>query len=53
MLEEADLVLVMSPRHVVPLCKLVGDLLGKVYTLPEYAIGVSGAEGTRTPMGTP
>lgn len=37
MIEEADLVLVMGPRHIVKLRRLFGDLSDRVYTLPEYA----------------
>ncbi|HLM76881.1 MAG TPA: hypothetical protein VK361_00585 [Rubrobacteraceae bacterium] len=52
MLKEADLVLVMGPRHVATLNKRFGDLLqGKLYTLPEYALGASAAEGIPDPYG--
>src|SRR5947209_2160587 len=36
MLEEADLVLAMGPRHMVTLRKHFGGLVSKVYTLREY-----------------
>lgn len=42
LLEDADPVLTMSPRHVEELGQLYGDLSGKAYTLPEYAGGVGG-----------
>ena len=52
MLKEADLVLVMGPRHVATLNKRFGDLLqGKLYALPEYALGASAAEGIPDPYG--
>ena len=51
MLEEADLVLVMSPRHVTALRRSFGSLLDKVYTLPEYATGTSSEEGIPDPYG--
>ena len=51
MLEEADLVLTMGPRHVAALRGRFGDLRGKIYTLPEYATGASGEEGIPDPYG--
>jgi len=39
MLEEADLVLGMGPRHVATLRRRFGDLSERVYALPEYALG--------------
>ena len=53
MLEEADLVLVMGPRHVATLQGRFGDLLqpGKLYALPEYALGASANEGIPDPYG--
>lgn len=42
MLEEADLVLVMGPRHIAKLRRLFGDLPDQVYTLPEYVSGSLG-----------
>ena len=51
MLEEADLVLTMGPRHVAALRRLGADPEGKVYTLPEYALGASGEEGIPDPYG--
>src|ERR687897_1786770 len=43
-LREADLVLVMGPRHVATLRRRFGDLSERVYTLPEYALGASPEE---------
>lgn len=40
LLEDADLVLTMSPRHVEELGQLYGNLSGRIYTLPEYTGGV-------------
>ncbi len=51
MLEEADLVLVMSPRHVRALRRSFGSLLDKVHPLPEYAAGTSTEEGIPDPYG--
>jgi protein-tyrosine-phosphatase len=51
MLEEADLVLTMGPRHSATLHKHFGELPGKVYTLPEYTTGVSSEEGIPDPYG--
>ncbi len=51
MLEEADLVLTMGPRHVAALRGRFGDLPDKIYTLPEYATGASGEEGIPDPYG--
>ena len=51
MLGEADLVLVMSPRHVRALHRSFGGHSNKVYTLPEYAIGASAEEGIPDPYG--
>jgi len=39
MLEEANLVLVMGPRHKAELRRLFGDHPKQIYTLPEYASG--------------
>jgi protein-tyrosine-phosphatase len=52
MLKEADLVLVMSPRHVAALNRNFGSLLDdKLHTLPEYASGVPSEEGIPDPYG--
>ena len=51
MLEGADLVLTMGPPHVAALRRLLGDLKGKVYTLPQYALGASVEEGIPDPYG--
>ena len=52
MLEEADLVLAMSPRHVATLNRNFLNLSdNKLYTLPEYASGVPGEEGIPDPYG--
>ncbi len=49
MLEEADLVLVMGPRHVATLRRRFGDLSERVYTLPEYALDAPPKRGSPTP----
>jgi protein-tyrosine-phosphatase len=52
MLEEANLVLAMSPRHVAALNQNFGNLSdNKLYTLPEYASGVPSEEGISDPYG--
>jgi protein-tyrosine-phosphatase len=52
MLEGADLVLTMGPQHVAALRRLGADPKGgKVYALPEYALGASGEEGIPDPYG--
>ncbi len=51
MLEEADLVLAMSPRHVAELRRVFGDSF-RVRTLPEYASGASSEEGIPDPYGS-
>ncbi len=51
MLEEAELVLVMSPRHVRALRRRSGGLSDEVYTLPEYATGNASEEGIPDPYG--
>jgi protein-tyrosine phosphatase len=51
MLEEADLVLTMGPRHSAALRRHFGDLQGKVYSLPEYATSASSQEGIPDPYG--
>jgi protein-tyrosine-phosphatase len=49
MLEEAELVLAMSPRHVATLRQLRENSLGQVHILPEYASGDT--EGIPDPYG--
>ena len=51
MLEEADLVLGMGPRHVATLRRRFGGLSERVYTLPEYALGAPPEEGIPDPYG--
>src|SRR5215218_6909609 len=51
MLEEADLVLAMGPRHVATLRERFGGLSERVYALPEYALGAPPEEGIPDPYG--
>lgn len=51
MLEEADLVLVMGPRHVRALSRGFGSLADSFYTLPQYATGTLTEEGIPDPYG--
>src|SRR5215208_5020548 len=51
MLEEADLVLAMGPRHVATLRRRFGDLSERVYALPQYALGSPPEEGMPDPYG--
>jgi protein-tyrosine phosphatase len=51
MLAEADLVLAMSPRQVATLRQRFGGPPGRIYTLPEYALGASSEEGIPDPYG--
>lgn len=51
MVEEADLVLAMTPKHVAALRRLSGDSSHKIYTLPEYAKGAPSGEGISDPYG--
>src|SRR5918997_4211729 len=51
MLGEADLVLVMGPRHLATLHRRFGDLSERVYTLPEYALSAPPEEGIPDPYG--
>ena len=51
MLEEADLVLGMGPRHVATLRRRFGGLSERVYALPEYALGAPPEEGIPDPYG--
>ncbi len=51
MLREADLILAMSPRQVAALRRQFGTHPGRVYTLPEYALGAPPEEGIPDPYG--
>lgn len=51
MLEEADLVLAMTPKHVAALRRLSEVSSHKIYTLPEYARGAPSEEGISDPYG--
>ena len=51
MLEEADLVLGMGPRHVATLRRRFGGLSERVYALPQYALGAPPEEGIPDPYG--
>src|SRR5919112_145851 len=51
MLEEADLVLAMGPRHVATLRRRFGELSERVYALPQYALGAPPEEGIPDPYG--
>jgi protein-tyrosine phosphatase len=51
MIEESELVLVMSARHAAALHRLCGNLSQKIYTLPEYASGSRIEEGVPDPYG--
>ncbi len=51
MLEEADLVLAMSPRHVAELRRVFGGSF-EIHTLMSYVKGVSGDEGIPDPYGS-
>jgi protein-tyrosine phosphatase len=50
MVEEADLVLAMTPKHAETLRRLAGNPTGRIHTLSEYAMGVRG-EGISDPYG--
>src|SRR5215203_6882587 len=50
MIEEAELVLAMSPQHAATLRRLGGEPPRGIHTLPEYADGVVG-EGVPDPIG--
>lgn len=51
MLAEAELVLAMGPQHVTALRRLCDGLACEIYTLPEYATGVSSDETISDPYG--
>jgi protein-tyrosine-phosphatase len=50
MVEEAELVLAMTPQHAATLRRLGSNPAGGIHALPEYAIGVQG-EGIPDPYG--
>jgi protein-tyrosine-phosphatase len=50
MVEEAELVLAMTPQHAVALRRLGGKPARGIYTLPEYATGARG-KGIADPYG--
>ena len=52
-IEEADLVLMMSPRHVRALHRSFGSLSDKVYILPGYATDSNSEEGIPDPYRYP
>jgi protein-tyrosine phosphatase len=51
MIEQAELVLAMSPQHTSTLHRLCDNPSRKIYTLPEYAIGPHVEEGIPDPYG--
>jgi protein-tyrosine phosphatase len=51
MIEEAALVLAMSPRHAATLRRLSGESPAQILTLSEYATGVPDQEGVPDPYG--
>ena len=51
LLSRSDLVLAMTPQHVAKLDSTYGSLASGIYTLPEYATGVTGEEGIPDPYG--
>ena len=51
LLEECELALTMTPRHVEKLGFLYNGFGHKVYALPEYATGIPGKEGISDPYG--
>jgi protein-tyrosine phosphatase len=51
MLEEADLVLAMTPEHAATLRRLSPDSADRVHTMMGYAYGVPGGEGIADPYG--
>ena len=50
MVEEAELVLAMTPKHAATVRRLGGNPAGGIHTLPEYAMGVQG-QGIPDPYG--
>ena len=53
MLEEADLVLAMTPEHAATLRRLSPDSADRVHTLVGYAYGAPKGEGIADPYGQP
>lgn len=53
MIEDADLVLAMTPQHVAALQRLAGGPSQKIRTLPGYARDAPDAEGIADPYGMP
>lgn len=51
MLEDADLVLAMSPRQATTLHRRFGAPPGKVHALPQYALSAPPEEGIPDPYG--
>lgn len=51
MLEEAELVLAMTPQHAATLRRLRGSPSRGIHTLPEYATGAPDKEGISDPYG--
>ena len=51
MIEEAELVLAMGPRHAAALRRLPSEPPAEIRTLPEYATGVPDREGIPDPYG--
>ena len=51
MLEAADLVLAMTPRHVTALHKISEASTGKIHTLPDYAHATTNSTGIADPYG--
>ncbi len=50
MIEEAELVLAMTPQHAATLRRMGGNTAGGTHALPEYAMGVQG-QGIPDPYG--
>jgi protein-tyrosine-phosphatase len=50
MVEEAELVLAMTPQHAATVRRLAGNRAGEIHALPEYTVGVQG-EGIPDPYG--
>lgn len=53
MLQDADLVLAMTPPQAVSLRRIPNASFAKIYTLTEYAIGAPDREGISDPYGQP
>lgn len=50
MVEEAELILAMTPQHAATLRRLGGNPAGGIHALPEYAMGIQG-QGIPDPYG--